>query len=72
MQTPVFNAAQLEIIDMLSFVKTDDTLAQLKQVISDFFVEQAQNEIDKMWASGEMNEEKLESFRTLHERTSYK
>lgn len=70
--TSVFTPAQLEIIDMMSFAKTNETLAQLKQVISDFFLQQAQKEIDKMWESGEMTEEKLESFRYLHERTAYK
>ena len=68
MQAGVFNPAQLEIIDMMSFVKTQDSLLQLKQVISDFFVEKAQEEIDRLWDTGD----KVKSFRTLHERTPYK
>ena len=72
MQAGVFNQAQLEIIDMMSFVKTQDSLLQLKQVISDFFVEKAQEEIDRLWDTGELNEDKVKSFRTLHERTPYK
>lgn len=71
MQTSVFNPAQLEIIDMMSFVKTQDSLHQLKQVISDFFVEKAQSEIDRLWETGELDESKVESFRNLHERTPY-
>lgn len=71
MQTSVFSPAQLEIIDMMSFVKTQDSLLQLKQAISDFFVQKAQLEIDRLWQTGELNEEKVESFRNLHERTPY-
>ncbi len=71
MQASVFSPAQLEIIDMMSFVKTQDSLLQLKQVISDFFVEKAQAEIDRLWDTGELNEAKVESFRNLHERTPY-
>ena len=32
----------------------------------------AEEEIDKMWENGTMTEEKVEGFRTLHERTPYK
>lgn len=40
--------------------------------VSDYFARRAQDEIDRMWASGELTNKKLESFRTLHERTPYK
>ena len=69
MQASVFSPAQLEIIEMMSYVKSQDSLLQLKQVISDFFVQKAQMEIDRMWQTGELNDAKVESFRDLHERT---
>lgn len=72
MQTTVFTPTQLEIIDMMSFVKQPETLDQLKQVISDFFAKQAQEEIDRLWDCGDLTDDKVESFRTLHERTPYK
>lgn len=71
MEATVFNPAQLQILEMMSFVKSDESLSELKQVISDHFAKQAQAEIDRLWNSGELNEEKVESFRRLHERTSY-
>ena len=66
------NEAQLQILDMMSFIKSEETLNDLKKVISDFFAQQAQNEIDRLWENGELNETKVESFRKLHERTPYK
>ena len=45
---------------------------ELKKVISDFFAQQAQEEIDRLWENGELNETKVEGFRKLHERTTYK
>ena len=66
------NEAQLQILDMMSFIKSEDTLKELKQVISDFFARQAQEEINRLWEAGDLNEEKIESFRDLHERTPYK
>lgn len=66
------NEAQLQILDMMSFIKSEETLNDLKRVISDFFAQQAQDEINRLWETGELNETKVESFRKLHERTPYK
>lgn len=67
----VFNQAQMQLLDMMSFVKSDEALDELRQVISDYFASEAQNEIKRLWKTGELNDEKVESFRTLHERTPY-
>lgn len=72
MQTTVFNQAQLELLDMMSFVDSPEMLAQLKQAISDYFARQAKDEIDRLWREGELDEAKVEGFRRLHERTPYK
>ena len=59
MNVTVFNPAQLQVLDMMS-------------AISDYFAKQAQKEIDRLWENGELNEEKVEKFYQLHERTPYK
>ena len=41
------NPAQLEILDMMSFIKSEETLNELKEIISDFFAKQAQEEINR-------------------------
>lgn len=43
----------------------------MKKVISDNFVLMADDELDRMWNEGTLNEERIESFRHLHERTPY-
>ncbi len=70
MQT-VFNQAQLDLLDMMSFVKSPHMLSELMQVISDYFAKQADEEIDRLWEDGTLSEDKVESFRHLHERTPY-
>lgn len=72
MAAVAFNDAQLEIIYMMQWVKSPETLADLKQSISNFFAKKAKEEMDKMWARGEMTQEKFESFQNLHERTPYR
>ncbi len=71
MEATVFNPAQLQLLEMLSYVKSKESLAELKQAISNHFANLAQKEIDRLWETGELNEEKVESFRNLHQRTPY-
>ena len=71
MKATVFNSAQLQLLEMMSFVKSKESLDELKQAISNHFADLAQREIDRLWETGDLNDAKVESFRTLHERTSY-
>lgn len=70
-QEATLNQAQLQILDMMSFIKTLEALSDLNRVISDYFVQKADAELDQMWADGTLSEDRIESFRHLHERTPY-
>ena len=70
-QETEMNQVQQQILDMLSFIKALDPLWNLNKVISDNFVQMADDELDRMWNEGTLNEERIESFRHLHERTPY-
>lgn len=70
-QLATMNQAQLQILDMLSFIKTPEALQDLNKVISDYFVQKADAELDRMWNEETLDEERIESFRHLHERTPY-
>lgn len=72
MEPTAFNPAQMQLLEMMSFVKSDKALEGLKQAISDYFAMQAQLEIDRLWETGELDEGKVEGFRDLHERTPYR
>lgn len=71
MSRTIFNEAQLELLQLMAFVKSPIVLHELKKVISNHFAEMAKEEMERMWKSGEMTQEKFESFRSLHERTPY-
>lgn len=72
MEHTVFNEAQLDILNMMQWVKSPESLSDLKQAISDFFAKKAKEEMDALWANGTMTQEKFDSFATLHERTPYR
>lgn len=70
-QTTTLNPAQMQLLDMMSFVKTPEALHELNKVISDYFVQKADDEMNRMWDEGTLSEEHIESFRHLHECTPY-
>ena len=70
-QVATRNRAQLQILDMLSFIKAPEALRDLNKVISDYFVQMADAELDRMWKEGTLNEERIESVRHLHECTTF-
>ncbi len=72
MAATVLNEAQQELLRMMAVFNTPEAVGDLKQAISDYFAKKTEEEIDKMWENGTMTEEKVEGFRTLHERTPYK
>ena len=71
MDRTIFNEAQLDLLQLMAFVKSPEILHELKKVVAAHFAQMAKKEMERMWQSGEMNLQKFDSFRTLHERTPY-
>ena len=71
MPATVFNEAQLEVLKMMSIFNTPESVQEIKQAVSNYFAQKAEEEIDRLWADGTLTEQKVESFRHLHERTPY-
>ena len=69
-QIASLSPAQVEILDIMSFVKTPKALDELRDAIADYFAKRVDEEVEKLWSSGVLTEEKVESFYQLHERTS--
>lgn len=70
-QISPLSPAQVNILDMMSFIKTSKALDELKDVLANYFAQRLDEEISNLWANGTLTEEKVESFRQLHERTAY-
>ena len=66
-----FNAAQLELLGMLSCLKTDEDLRELTHALSVFFAERADKEMDRLWQEGVINEQVIEGWKNEHMRTPY-
>ena len=72
MQAVSFNNAQIHALNMMSHIKTEQTLLRLKQQIADFCAKLIDEQMDELWESGQWNEEKLQELRNSHKRTAYK
>ena len=68
----VFNEAQLALLNAFSSLTSEKDLLLLKQAISEFFAKRADEEMEKLWESGEWNQQTLEDLRTAHYRTPHK
>ena len=71
MERTVFNNAQLEILDLMSYVESEDTLNEIRDILSRYFAEKEQKEIDKLWEAGTINDAVVEDWKNEHMRTPY-
>ena len=65
----IFNKAQLEMLDMMDRIESEEELNALKRAISEFFARRADEEMEKLWNSGEWNEQVLGKLKNAHYRT---
>ena len=67
----IFNKAQIELLDTMASIESDDELMALKHAISEFFARRADEEMERLWQSGEWNEQTLQDLKNAHYRTPY-
>lgn len=65
------NDAQQQYLRTLSMIRTPQALDDLNDAIAQYMVKKLDAEIDRLWETGELTDEKTDGFRHLHERTSY-
>ena len=71
MSTAQSTTYQSEVMNMMSFVKTEETFKQMKRIMAEFFAKEADKELNRLWGDGTLNDSRIEDFRNIHERTPY-
>lgn len=71
MERTVFNVAQLQILDLMSYVESEDTLNEIKDMLSNYFAQKAEKAIDSLWDSGQINDTVIDQWKQEHLRTPY-
>ena len=67
-----FNQAQRDVLNVVSTLQSDEDIKALHKVLIKFMNDRLQNELDKLWDSGDWSQEKLDAMKTEHLRTPYK
>ena len=67
-----FNQAQQSVLNVISCLQSEQDLEDLKRTLIKFMNDRLQREMDKLWESGEMSNEKLQEMQSEHLRTAYK
>lgn len=71
-QGTALNEAQMSILRLLGSMKTVEEVDELRQVICDYYARRVNEEVDKLWKSGQWDNEKNEAVLEEHLRTPYK
>ena len=71
MEATVFKPMQVQLLRMLSYVRSDSQMHEIKKVLSDYFFNKVEEGMDALWESGEWSEEKNEAIMKEHLRTPY-
>ncbi len=71
METTVFSGAQLHLLRMMSFIKTNEELHELKNMLSDYYAQKVDAEIDRLCEDGLITPATIEDWGNEHMRTSY-
>lgn len=71
-QGTALNEAQMSILRLLGSMKTVEEVDELRQVICDYYARRVDDEVDKLWDTGQWDDEKNEAVLEEHLRTPYK
>lgn len=63
---------QLELLKMFKYNLEESQLIELKELLSKYFLEKVDIEMDKIWQSKEWSDSKMSSIANQHTRTPYK
>ncbi len=66
------NAAQIELLNTVAHIESEDDIRELKHTLSLFFARLADREMEHLWQSGKINDGVLEQWSHEHMRTPYR
>ena len=69
--TQPLNAAQIELLNSVAHIDSEEDLRELKHALSMFFAKLADREMDRLWEEGKWSQEKIDETLKEHLRTPY-
>ena len=71
MEAITFTPAQVQVLNLVSRIRTTVGLEKLRKQLAAFYAQQIDEEMDALWESGQFDEKRLHELRGSHFRTTY-
>lgn len=71
MQRATLNKYQERVVNLMAHVETEEQMAEINHLLSNYFAEKAFREADKLWDAGIVSESTIEEWKNEHMRTPY-
>jgi len=65
MDTAVLNPTQMHLLKLFAFNNSEDYAREIQMVIMRYFQQKLDEESDRLWEEGVLNQEKLDEIRHL-------
>lgn len=70
-QRTTFNPVQMHLLEMFNYCKSENAIEELKEVLADYYAKKTQEEADRLWENGTLDENAVEELLSEHLRTPY-
>ena len=71
MEAITFTPAQVQVLNLVSRIRTTVGLEKLRKQLAAFYAQQIDEEMDALWESGQFDEKRMQELRGSHFRTPY-
>ena len=66
-----FTPYQMKVISLMAQVQSDEQMAEITDLLTNYFANKAIAEADKLWQAGTIDETTIEQWKHEHTRTPY-
>lgn len=66
------NPAQMLILKSFASVSSEEELSALMKTLKKFYAQRLENELDRLWTDGTLDQKRLDELQTEHLRTPYR
>ena len=71
MEAITFTPAQVQVLNLVSHIRTTVGLEQLRKQLAVFYAKQIDEEMDTLWENGLFDDKRMKELRGSHFRTPY-
>ena len=66
------NPAQMLILKSFASVSSEEELSALMKTLKKFYAQRLENELERLWTDGSLDQKRLDELQTEHLRTPYR